>query len=442
MLRWLLVVAAWLIPSSLVAGPREEALARDVFLLAYPATETMRTLESLERRAQANGRSVLNTFLHRSSLAGPMERQVTAPNNDTLYSTAWLDVSKGPVMLIIPPLPGRYHSVALLDLFTDNQAVLGTRVNGSHGGRYWLAGPNWRGTVPAGSTLVRLQVDEAWIIARVLVDGPADLAAATVAQRKFSLEPSVPTTARLLEAPSPLPADAAAFLDRVNAILARGPLPPVIARRAKDLQRAGINPGAPGAFARLSPALQQAWRAGIAVFEPSLRGGLTSVGETRQGWVYPAQGLGRFGTDWLYRSRIALAGLGALPIEEATYLTAVADAAGADLEGEFTYRLRVPADVPVDAFWSLTMYQREDDGRTFLVDNPIDRYSIGNRTQGVTRNGDGSIDVVMSRTPPADGTANWLPTPTGPFRVSFRAYLPRAPFIEGQFSLPAIERLP
>ena len=421
---------------------KEATQARDAFHFVYPALETMRTLENIERLAKANGRTVVNRISHRSTLAGPRDRVVTAPNNDTLYSTAWLDVSAGPVMLTVPPLPGRYHSVALLDLFTDNQAVLGTRANGSGGGRYWLAGPRWRGRPPPGATLVRLPVDEAWVIVRVLVDGPTDLKAAIAAQQGFTLAASVPTTARLPRAAMPAAGDAAAFLDRANELLARGPLPPVITRRARQIAGAGILPGTTGAFAALSPAMQDAWQQGYKTYERDMREGLAQVGVTRQAWVYPAPGLGRFGTDWLYRSRIALAGLGALPIEEATYLTAVVDAAGAPLDGRSSYRLRVPADIPVDGFWSITMYQREDDGRTFLVANPIERYSIGNRTPGLVRNGDGRVDIVMSASAPVAGTANWLPAPAGPFRVSFRAYLPRAPFIQGRFMLPPIERAP
>lgn len=442
MLRWVAALVGLLWATAGVAGPREDAAVRDAFFFAYPVTETVRTLSLMEGRAQANGRTVVNRLVHRTTLLGPSAREVTAPNNDTLYSSAWLDVSKGAVQLDIPALSGRYHSVAVLDLFTDNQAVLGTRANGSAGGRYLLVGPNWRGRVSDGEILVRLPVTEAWIIVRVLVDGPADLKAAIAAQAGFKLTAQVATPTRPCVTPVLLKNDPASFLDRVNEALARGPMPKAMAGRARQLSAAGIRPGAVGVFATLPVAMQTAWQAQMPRFEAEMREGLASVGVTRQGWVYPAPGLGRFGRDWLYRSRIALAGLGALPPEEATYLTAVSDVNGKQLDGVNAYRLHVPAGVPVDGFWSVTMYLREDDGRTFLVENPINRYSIGNRTQGLLRNGDGSLDVILSSHQPTAGTANWLPAPAGPFRVSFRAYLPRPDFARGNFALPAIERLP
>lgn len=436
MLRWVLttvvVLCAW---STAAAQPPK---VRDAYLFGYPVTETIRTMAALEAQAQRAGRTTVNRLAHRPALAGPNDRAVTAPNNDTLYSSGWLDVSAGPVLLTVPALPDRYHSVAILDMFTDNQAVIGTRANGSTEGRYYLAGPNWRGRTPAGVTLVRLPVNEAWMIARVLVDGPADLAAARAAQAGFTLTATTPVTARPLTSALPRPGDPASFLDRVNEVLGRGPLPPAMTRQMRRLTSAGIRPGERGAFARLPAATQSAWRAQMPELEASLRGGLADVGDTRQGWIYPAPGLGRFGDDGLYRSRIALAGLGALPIEEATYLTAVADAAGRPLDGRRSYRLHVPANVPVDGFWSVTMYAREPDGRTYLAANPIERYSIGNRTPGLLRNADGSIDLLLGSVQPGSGTANWLPAPAGEFRVSFRAYLPKPPFVNGRFALPAI----
>jgi hypothetical protein len=280
------------------------------------------------------------------------------------------------------------------------------------------------------------------MIVRVLVDGPADLPAAIAAQQQFSLTATAPVVARLPTTAPNAAGNPEGFLDRVNETLGRGPLPPAMAKQARTLAAAGIRPGERGAFSRLPRSVQAVWRAQLPQLEASLRGGLADVGVKRAGWVYPAPGLGRFGNNGLYRSRIALAGLGALPIEEATYLTAVSDAAGQPLDGAHSYRLHVPADVPVDGFWSVTMYAREADGRTYLVANPIDRYSIGNRTPGLKRNGDGSIDLILGSAAPAAGTSNWLPTPAGSFRVSFRAYLPRAPFVRGTFVMPAIERVP
>lgn len=441
MLRHFVAMCAMLFGWS-AAAASSTSLVRDAYHFGFPVTESIRTIAALEERAQRANRTTVNRLTHRPTLTGPTDRGITAPNNDTLYSFSWLDLSAGPVILTIPALPGRYHSVALLDLFTDNQEVLGTRANGSAGGRYYLVGPRWKGRVPATMTLVRLPVEEAWMIVRVLVDGPADLSAAATAQEKFTLTATTAVAARPLQSKLPERGDASAFLDRLNETLGRGPLPAAMSRQARRLHSAGIRPGELGAFARLPATTRAIWQSRLPALEAELQAGLAGIGVTRQGWLYPAPGLGRFGDNWLYRSRIALAGLAALPIEEATYVTAFTDAAGQLLDGSRSFRLHVPANVPVDGFWSVTMYAREADGRTYLVANSIDRYSIGNRTPGLTRNDDGSIDLVLSHARPAVGTANWLPTPRGIFRVSFRAYLPRAAFVDGTFALPPIRAVP
>ena len=141
---------------------------------------------------------------------------------------------------------------------------------------------------------------------------------------------------------------------------------------------------------------------------------------------------------------VALGGLAALPPVEAIYPMREADDAGLPLDGRHRYRVRVgAAGVPCDAFWSLTVYERHPDGRLFFVDNPIDRYALGDRTPGLVRGADGSIDLWLQRDPPTDpaARANWLPAAAGPMTLALRAYLPRPALREGRAALPSVERL-
>lgn len=416
-------------------------LARDAHRFAFPVAEMMRVRANLEALAAARGRSIVNRIAHRPTLTKPADRTVTAPNNDTLYSSGWLDLAAGPVLLTIPPLPDRYHSVALLDLFTDNQAVLGTRVNGGGGGTYLIAGPGWKGRAPDAARLVRMPVNDLWVIVRVLVDGPADLAFAVAAQAGFTVEPLAKTPLRAVRAPASDTNDPRAFLAIVNEALGRGPLPPEQARRAPRFARAGIRPGNSNAWNRLSAAMRTAWQANMTRFNAEIKGGLENVGTRVRGWVYPKAGMGRFGSDDMYRTRVALAGLGALPVEEAIYVTTDMDGAGRPLDGRSNYRLRLPAKIPVAGFWSISMYKPEADGRMFFIDNALDRYAIGNRTPGLSRTADGGVDLLVGAARPASGAANWLPAPAGPFRLTFRAYLPEEPFRRGTFRLPPVERM-
>jgi hypothetical protein len=181
------------------------------------------------------------------------------------------------------------------------------------------------------------------------------------------------------------------------------------------------------------------WTSNWGSLNAGLRGGLDSYVTRHDGWSYPQPGLGNFGQNDAYRAAVALEGLAALEPAEAMYMFTRTTADGAALDGSNnSYRIRLPADIPVDGFWSLTLYEVTDD-RLFFVDNPIRRYAIGNRTPGLQRNSDGTIDILMQHAPPRGDAANWLPAPRGPFRLGFRAYLPQPAFREGRFRLPGVQ---
>jgi hypothetical protein len=183
----------------------------------------------------------------------------------------------------------------------------------------------------------------------------------------------------------------------------------------------------------LLPRLFERMKAGIA-------GGSKATGD---GWSASPPGIGTADATDTIRAAVALGGLGALPKEEAVYWSATLDRDGAELDGGQRYRLTIPAEVPAGAFWSLSMYERLPDGRLFYVDNPIQRFAIGDRTPDLTRNPDGSLTLTIQAADPGDKALNWLPAPkAGPFTLTFRAYRPEAPILSGTWRLPAVERLP
>jgi hypothetical protein len=158
-----------------------------------------------------------------------------------------------------------------------------------------------------------------------------------------------------------------------------------------------------------------------------------------QGWSYTRPNLGIFGQDYLYRALVALSGLAALPVAEAMYLRSEGERDGA-YHGDGLYRLAVPAEMPVNAFWSLSMYEHTADGQRFFTDNPIGRYAIGDRTKGLKRNADGSLDIWIGRADPGgERSANWLPAPkAGPFGMTMRLYRPKPEVLDGRWKLPAV----
>lgn len=406
-------------------------LIERAFFFGFPVYEMM--------RVRGNSRAPVNTIGLRSMLTGPKDRAITAPNNDTLYASAWLDLAAGPITLDVPALPERYYSVHLMDLFTDAFAIPGTRADGGQGGRFLIVGPDWKGDAERGIRVLRAPTNDVWMIIRILVDGPDDLPSAVAAQQQFQLSQAAP--ARPFEPPTPTMPTAEVFLAVVNAALARSAVPAQHRDRLARLASVGLGPGAP-AWNELSAEVRVRWQQLMQNSREALRHGFATAGTRRNGWFHPRPGLGRFREDDAYRAAVALGGLAALPEEEALYLNSDTDAAGKPFDGNRTYRFIVPKEIPIAAFWSLTLYEPDGTGRWFLYDNEIARYSIGNRSKGVVRAPDGTIRVAIQNTRPDDPLVNWLPAPPGLFRLSFRAYLPRPEFRDGRFLLPPVNEKP
>jgi hypothetical protein len=406
--------------------------AREAWLYGLPLIE-MATTRGRAMSGRGNMPAGLNRFGHSRQLATPQSRAVTSPNNDTLYSGAWLDLTQGPVTLVIPPTGDRYISVAGMNMFTDNDFVLGTRTSGGMGGRYTIVGPGQSGS---GPNVVRLATPHGWLLTRILVDGPDDLAAVHKLQDALTLTGPKGVAPPVFAARG---APALEFFASVASLLKANPPPATDGALFARVAPLGLT--AQGGFdpKRFDAAAQAEIEAGVAEARRIMQG--LRAGGAVQGWSYPRGTLGDFNQDYVFRAAVALSGLAALPPAEAMYMQPAADR-GRMFVGEGPFRLSFPAGQhpAVDAFWSLTMYQATPDGQFFLVDNPIGRYSIGDRTPGLKTNADGSLDIWIARADPGgERSANWLPAPaTGPFTLSFRAYLPKPDFLDGRYRLPAI----
>ena len=408
---------------TVAAGVDPKRAAREAWIYALPLIEMATTRA---RNLAADPRQ--NVIHHQRRLSTPADRWLTAPNNDTLYSNGWLDLTDGPVTLTIPPMKGRYFCVPILNMYTDNEVVLSPRTIGEDGGVFTIVGPGQTGS---GPNVVRVSTPHAWLFLRVLVDGPADLAAAHAAQDGFVLRGPA---GRDLPAFAARNAAAGDYFDSARRLLAADPpsgMDALMLRRTAALLGSKPVPGDDPAVAA-GAAEARALILGLAKQPPALV----------QGWTYPAPNIGLFGQDYLLRAGVALAGLGALPPAEAMYLGAADEHDRLIIEGDGPYRVTVPGDIPLDSFWSLTLYERVD-GQQFLTDNPIKRYSIGDRTPGIRRGADGSIEVWISRTDPGgERSANWLPAPrSGAYSLYLRCYLPRRTFINGNWRMPRMERV-
>lgn len=439
--RRTLLAGAALAALAPAAGCAHTTDSSDPYLAAYyyafPIFEMARTAWAAAGSTSQRPAHRFNTVQHRRTLTDHTGRNVTTPNNDTVYSSARLDLSNGAVLVSIPTVRDRYFSVAFMNAYTDNFAYVGTRATNGEGGPTLITGPSWRGELPAGTRLIRSDTDDVWMLARILVTGPEDLVIANALQDQI----------RILDAPAPTllpvaPTNADDFenlLAVTNATLARASLNDPVGSRAHNFAEAGLRPGDLTAWRSLSVGQQESWRRAAAQARETLRTGFALRGETLSGWHYPPPGVGSQSAPDDVRAAVALSGLAALEAVEATYARADTDDRGEALSGQHRYTLTIPANVPTSAFWSLAMYQMEPDGRLFFSENPINRFAVGDRTAGIVRSANGDITIALQADRPAD-TANWLPAPRGPFVITFRAYLPQPSMLTRAWRLPAVQR--
>lgn len=404
------------------------------YCVAFPVFEFARTGWAAAAPSALRVEHRYNRMVYQQKLSDERNRTVTTPNRDTLYATARLDVSNGPVLVQIPSITDRYFSVAFMNAFTDNFAYFGTRATGGRGGLALVAGPDWQGRTPAGTTLIRSETRDVWLLARAHVAGPADQTAALEAIGQIVIA----------EAPEPvlLPAvpthsgDVANVLTVANAMLARCSPSSIAKRNAHRFAEFGLQPGSLEAWQRLDPGMQESWEAAATRARQTFQQGFARGGPETNGWRYPPQAIGSVAASWELRAGVALSGLGALEQVEATYARTDVDARGEPLVGTRHYRLEMRAGVPAKAFWSVTLYVIEDDGRLFFHANPAKSWSVGSRSPETKVAEDGGVAIVIGPTPPQDPLANWLPSPNGRLALVFRAYLPDRPLLNGDWLLP------
>ena len=450
------LLAVPVLAAALLFSQRDRILAgAEAYLYGYPLV-----IMDVTRAQAAVSVGPENTLLRVRQFPDARFKAVVRPNVDTLYTTAFIDMNRGPWVFEMAPNDQRYEVMPFMDAWTNVYAAPGTRVSGTQGGQFLLVGPTWQGTVPQGLRLLRSPTRIVWLIGRTQTNGAADyplvhrlqdgvrlwpLAAASSAHASATAaasaapEPARPASVEAARPPlqQMQAMSTEAFYTRLAALMVGNPPAaadgPVLAR----MQALGI---APGQALRWSPI--DRWCLALGRWAADFKVGreLKKPRQLQRGWSTPPANLGAYGTDYATRAVVAMVGLGANLPADALYPNAQVDSQGAPLTGQHRYRLHFKAGElpPVQAFWSVTAYGADD----YLIDNPLQRYALGDR-DALRFNADGSLDLwIQADAPAADQQSNWLPVKAAaPFLLNARLYWPRAAALSGAWGMPAVEQL-
>ncbi len=428
-----------------------EKIGINTYIYAYPLVTMDLTKDVTTNVSIPEGlKAPVNQFANAKTYPSANFRDVTAPNADTLYSSAWLDLSKEPIVLHIPDEGSRYFLFPILSAWTEVIADPGTR-QGTKASDFVITGPDFKGTIPAGMTEIKSPTNMAWILGRTYSSGTAaDYSTVHNLQSKYKLTPlssydksyTPPrgNVNRTVDTKTPVrdqvnKMDSTTFFKRFAELLKMNP--PLSQDKAivEEMAQIGIVPGKDFDSTAVS---QAALRNVPKLAQEKILEQEKIVTQLVNGWRITT-GTGKYGTNYPARAYVAYIGLGANLPEDAIYPVTLQDSEGNALNGKNRYVIHFEKGElpPVKGFWSLTMY----DDQFFFVSNPLNKYTVSERNNLKT-NEDGSIDIFIQHDSPGqDKESNWLPAPQGNFVLMFRFYWPEESIINGSWAPPAVKKI-
>jgi hypothetical protein len=427
-------------PRYAAATASEDALgiAQDAYIWGFPLVLVQWYLDLARQKNVA-----INRFVGKQHLSRPEDKSV-GPNIDTLYGYSWLDLTKEPQLLYVPDTHDRYYSIQLLDAYANTFAYVGRRATGTKEGTYAIVGPNWRGVLPAGVPRIDAPTNLGLAFTRTLVSGDADLAEAQAIQRRYALAPlsaypRITAPDELNDADlslfpiSRLSTLGIQFFDNLAAGLATAPPPTDDLASLSRFAKVGIEPASHPSQLQ-DQTILSALREAVPAADARIK--KADYSTKLNGWSVNYK-ITNFIKDPLLRASVNQYGPAAHIAQEALYFSAKP---GQPLNGATKYVLKFSAGglPPVDAFWSLTLYNAVDFA---LFENPIQRYSIGDRTAGLVYGPDGSLEIQIQNQAPGQGKSNWLPAPTGPYQLILRTYQPKPELFNGSYKLPPLRQV-
>jgi hypothetical protein len=452
-----LLLAAWAPPALAQTVSEEEAhaIGVDAYLYFYSLITMDLTRKQLTNQEPSPGGigGPMNSFANVGAFPTADLRVVVRPNFDTLYSSGWLDLTKEPMVVSVPDTNGRYYLLPMLDMWTDVFASPGWRTTGTQAGNFLVTPPGWSGTVPDGFTEIKAPTPYVWIIGRTKTDGPADYDAVHKIQDGYKITPlsqwgKEPVAPEVkidpsidMKTPPKIQVDsmkADKFFAYAAALLKLQPPhitdQPIIAR----LNRIGFKVGQDFDLAKADPAVQKGLASVPEDAQKLMAWKVPTMARVANGWSMNTDTMGVYGNYYLKRAIVTQFGLGANLPEDAIYPLNLADSDGKPLDGANNYTIHFDkAEIPpVDAFWSITLY----DQAGFQVANGLNRFAVSS-WMPFHYNPDGSLDLYFqNESPGADKEANWLPAPKGPFNLTMRLYAPKSVALTGKWNPPPVAK--
>lgn len=412
----------------------------------------------------------------KTSIGGPMNmfnnigafptsdmRVVVRPNFDTLYSSAWLDLTKEPMIVSAPDTGGRYYLLPMLDMWTDVFASPGWRTTGTKEGNFIIVPPGWRPDLkdrlieefklPKDTQRIDAPTPYVWIIGRTKTDGPQDYEAVHKIQSGFKVTPlsrfgkaPEPVQVRIdpnvdMKTPPKIQVDtmpAGKYFAYAAELLKLHPPhitdEPIIAL----MKRISIEPGKSFDIDKVDPAIKKALESVPEAAQKLMEWKLPTIARVVNGWSMNTDTMGVYGNYYLKRAIVSQEGLGANLPEDAIYPLNLGDETGKPLDGANKYTIHFDKGFlpPVNAFWSITLY--DQDG--YQVANSLNRFAVSS-WMPFKYNPDGSLDLhFQNENPGKDKEQNWLPAPKGPFNLTMRLYAPKQEVLVGKWNPPAVKQ--
>jgi hypothetical protein len=443
------------------------AIGVDAYLYFYPLVtmDVTRKQSTNIEPGKELGKGPMNTFVNIPEYPPATMRIVVRPNFDTLYSSGWLDLTKEPVIVSAPDTGGRYYLLPVLDMWTDVFASPGWRTTGTQAGNFIVVPTGWRPDLrdrlieefklPKDTQRIDAPTPYVWIIGRTKTDGAADYDAVHRIQAGYKITPlsqwgKTPAPAEIkvdptvdMKTPPKIQVDTmpAGEYFAYSAELMKTNSPhisdqPIIAQMKRYL---GIEVGKSFEIDRADPAVKKALERVPQAAQLLMRWKVPTLARVVNGWSMNTDTMGVYGNYYLKRAIVAQLGLGANLPEDAIYPMNLADESGKPLDGanKYTIHFDKGATPPVDAFWSITLY----DEQGFQVANDLGRFAVSS-WMTFNYNPDGSLDLYFQNAEPSpDKEANWLPAPKGPFNLCMRLYAPKSEALTGKWNPPPVTRV-